>query len=233
MIKEYRQVDENGYVLESYVLDADVEKIPEDYKETWNPLTERFYKPKYDFGLKQWTEGANGEAVLTEKRRVVEAYKNEKDQQLSLICSDTILKGFDYVVEGTSYHFSYDREAQTNFQETYALFQNNALNEVRWTASDGTRKLRLVFTKETFADLYFASVEHKLSCLSHYRDTLKPILDNANTIEAIAAVHWQEVALETVPLQKGNSLTEELNKLSENNARTIMALLEVSKMVIN
>lgn len=233
MLKEYAQIDENGCILENYVLDDGFDEIPSDYKETWNPLNERFYVPKYDFGLKKWTEGASQENINNERLRVLSVHKEMKDAELNETCSETILHGFDYLFNGSTYHFSYDKDAQTNFQETYVLFQNDAITNIKWTATTNETKTRLLFTKEEFSGLYFASVQHKLSCISHYRDTLKPLLDAVNTIEEITSLNWASKVSETIPIQKGNDVTNKLNKLSEDNNRTIMALLEISKMVIN
>ena len=62
---------------------------------------------------------------------------------------------------------------------------------------------------------------------------MKPLLDAVNTIEEITSLNWASKVSETIPIQKGNDVTNKLNKLSEDNDRTIMALLEISKMVIN
>lgn len=87
--------------------------------------------------------------------------------------SSAILAGFDYAVDGVSYHFSYDAFDQQNFADTanvalLAQMGGKGLPEsVPWNAyknwQDGQGELvRLTFTAESFLALYTGgAVAHK------------------------------------------------------------------------
>lgn len=96
--------------------------------------------------------------------------------KLSAIDADTsaaIIAGFEYAVDGVSYHFSYDAFDQQNFADTanvalLAQMGGKGLPEsVAWNAyknlQDGQGELvRLTFTAESFLALYTAgAVAHK------------------------------------------------------------------------
>ena len=96
--------------------------------------------------------------------------------KLSVIDAETsaaILAGFEYVVEGVPYHFSYDAFDQQNFADTanvalLAHMGGTGLPEsVNWNAyknwQNGTGELvRLTFTAATFLSLYTGgAVAHK------------------------------------------------------------------------
>ena len=67
MLKEYAQIDENGYVLERYVLDIENGDIlPKDCRPLWNQ-TVRFYEPRYDDVTKSWEEGVETAFLEAEK----------------------------------------------------------------------------------------------------------------------------------------------------------------------
>ena len=59
---------------------------------------------------------------------LLEDDKIGKKNAISKACHDEIVSGFSQTINGKAYTFSYDMEAQTNFQETYQLFQNNVSN---------------------------------------------------------------------------------------------------------
>lgn len=188
---QYKEIDENGFVVETYALE-EWETPPSNYVESWGG-NQSFYVAKWDFQLGEWTENIDTSVLL-------EKLKESKDIELNQMCSSAILSGFDYIIGESTYHFSYDQEAQSNFQETYVLFQNNAIVEMKWTASIDGLKVRISLNKETFSGLYFASVEHKLSCLSHYRDTLKPMLDSVSAIKDVYAIQWGNTPIANTPL---------------------------------
>ncbi|MTJ93014.1 MAG: hypothetical protein F8N36_09150 [Desulfovibrio sp.] len=95
---------------------------------------------------------------------------------LAAIDSETsaaIIAGFDYVVDGVSYHFSYDAFDQQNFADTanvalLAQMGGTGLPEsVNWNAYKNWQNskgelVRLTFTAATFLTLYTAgAVAHK------------------------------------------------------------------------
>ena len=232
MLKEYKQVNENGYVVESYVFDDEIEKIPDGYKETWNPLTERFFKPRYDFVNNRWVEGLAQEDIHFHRYGTIDVHKKAKDAELNKACSDAILGGFDFAMDGVTYHFSYDNEAQVNFQETYALFQNSVINDVMWTVTLGEGKFRLFLNKDRFTQVYYASIQHKLRCIKYYRDKLTPLLTSATTYDMINNIVWDSSVYEDVAISTNTTIDNKIEALASESQMTMMALIELSGMVM-
>lgn len=232
MLKEYKKIDENGYVVENYVFDADIDTIPYDCKETWNPLTERFFKPRYDFLTNRWVEGMSEQDIELNRYGPIDTYKKVKDAELNKACSEAILGGFDFSLDGVDYHFSYDNEAQVNFQETYTLFQNSVINDVMWTVTLGEGKFRLFLNKERFAKVYYASIQHKLRCIKYYRDKLTPLLTSATTYDMINDIVWDSSVYEDVAISTNNTIDNKIEALANGSQMTMLALIELSGVVV-
>ncbi len=202
MLKEYAQIDENGYVLERYVFDVENgDVLPKDCRPLW-PQTARFYEPRYNDTTKSWEEGADTASLQAENERI----KTNMKAIFSKNCQESILLGFECEVEGMVYHFAYDQEAQLNFQDTYSLFENNMVDTIMWSAQKDNEKVRLSLGKTLFTKVYLTGVKHKNSCLSYYHDTLLPLLQNATTIEETKTVSWQS-----------ENINRKLLVLNENN----------------
>ena len=108
-----------------------------------------------------------------EPPRPVDSIVEAKRTAIDAETSSTITAGFEYAVDGVSYHFSYDAFDQQNFADTanvalLAQMGGKGLPEsVAWNAyknwQDGQGELvRLTFTAESFLALYTAgAVAHK------------------------------------------------------------------------
>ena len=79
MLKEYVQVDTDGFIVEKFIYDdEEPESIPEDCVPIWESKR-RFFIPKYNKALSEWEEGASAEALAAEASRV-NAIQNEEAQ---------------------------------------------------------------------------------------------------------------------------------------------------------
>ena len=211
MLKEYAQIDGNGYVLERHVFDIENgDVLPKDCRPLWNQ-TVRFYEPKYNDVTKSWEEGADTAFLQAENEKI----KTSMKATFSKNCQESILLGFECEINGTVYHFAYDQEAQLNFQDTYLLFENNMVNTIMWSAQKDNEKVRLSLGKALFMKVYLTGVKHKNNCLSYYHDTLLPLLQNATTIEETKTISWQSENIngKLLVLDENNTIEKKLQSI--------------------
>ena len=79
MLKEYAQIDTEGFIVERFIYDDEnTEVIPDDCKPMWESKM-RLFTPKYNRTLSEWEEGASAEALAAETSRV-NAIQNEEPQ---------------------------------------------------------------------------------------------------------------------------------------------------------
>ncbi|MGD1416546.1 hypothetical protein [Bacillus stercoris] len=118
--------------------------------------------------------------------------KKIKDRELNEACQKTILNGFDHVINGTSYHFSFDTEAQLNFQGAERVFSRNLVESIDWTVKNNTTGLyeRIPITDTIMDELSVVILQHKSDNVSRYRDVLYKQLENAITVEEVEAIRW-------------------------------------------
>lgn len=120
--------------------------------------------------------------------------KRAKDRELNEVCRSNILKGFAHEIDGTVYFFSYDAEAQTNFNDAKLAMDNGVIQEVKWTVREGGPEgeyTRITLTKELLDEVMLAAVNHKYGCIAHYRDVLLPKLQSAQTVEEVQKITWE------------------------------------------
>lgn len=211
MLKEYAQIDGNGYVLERYVFDIENGDIlPKDCRPLWHQNI-RFYEPRYNNTTKSWEESADAASFQAENERIKTSIK----AMFSKNCQESILLGFECEVNGMVYHFSYDQEAQLNFQDTYLLFENNMVDTIMWSAQKNNEKVRLSLGKVLFTKVYLTGVKHKNNCLSYYHDTLLPLLQSTTTIEETKAVSWQveNIDNQLLVLDENNTIEKKLQSV--------------------
>lgn len=115
------------------------------------------------------------------------AYKLEEVRQR---CQDVIIAGFDHVIDGITYHFSLDTEAQQNFTSTYQLMRDGLVNEVPWTVTVDGEYTRIVITKDIMEELAVAILNHKTSNIAKFRDVLSILIEGAQTLEEVTAIQW-------------------------------------------
>lgn len=122
---------------------------------------------------------------VTEKQPYVPTLEDIKQDKKSLIDAETsaaILAGFDYAVDGATYHFSYALDDQQNFSDTanVCLMKQAGMaglpDSVTWNAYTvpGNELARLTFGAPDFLALYSVP-QHPVHGLAR-RDTEQPML---------------------------------------------------------
>lgn len=108
-------------------------------------------------------------AVTARPEKSLEELKADKVSQIDQETSNAILAGFDYTINGTSYHFSYDSFDQQNFSDTANMCQlalagtEGLPSSVAWNSylPDGTL-VQQTFDAQSFLALYTAgAMQHK------------------------------------------------------------------------
>ena len=148
------------------------------------------------------------EAAATAQPELSEMERLQRAQATKIVSIDAetaaaITAGFFYVVDGITYHFSYDTFDQQNFADTanVALLSQmggQGLPEsVAWNAyknwQDGKGELvRLTFTAETFLALYTAgAVAHKAARMAEggsRKEAVATAVARGATIEELEAI---------------------------------------------
>lgn len=182
-LKEFHKIDlETGIRLDVCLFD-DVKEVPTEYKEGW--AGRAFYNPVWSFELNDWVDAMPMEYVLDEARK-------SKDEELNLECKKAILYGFTHTIDGIEYHFSYDAEAQQNFSDAITAFRDGLIKSLGWTVRVNGEYSRIQITPEIMDELKIVILMHKDSHISRYRDELMPLVNEAQTVEEIEQVRWDE-----------------------------------------
>lgn len=135
-------------------------------------------------GVKYWLPGDSWEtepremkdlgalpdgALLERPEKTIDELKADKVAQIDAETSAAILAGFEYTIDGTSYHFSYDSFDQQNFSDTANMCQlalagtPGLPTSVVWNSylPDGTL-VQQTFDAQSFLALYTAgAMQHK------------------------------------------------------------------------
>ena len=111
-------------------------------------------------------------------------------KQLNQECSERIMAGFEYEVEGEKYRFSFDANAQTNFLSTLMLMQMGALQEIEWTCYKGEEVHRVMLYLEDFLKISSYATKHKTDLIHRFRNELQPYIESCTTFEELKNVTW-------------------------------------------
>ena len=131
----------------------------------WLPEDTWMSSARYMKGLGPLPEGA----VTVKPEKSLEELKADKVIQIDSETSAAILAGFEYTIDGTSYHFSYDIFDQQNFSDTANMCQlalagtPGLPSSVVWNSYllDGTL-VQQTFDAQSFLALYTAgAMQHK------------------------------------------------------------------------
>lgn len=93
--------------------------------------------------------------------------KSEVNKRINFITSVNILKGFDYEFKGTTYHFSFNSEDQSNFTQeqiraTKAVDDGKKADYVAyWRGHIGEKAITLMFNYDEFIDLLMYAGQNK------------------------------------------------------------------------
>lgn len=219
-MEQYFKIDNQGRIINTEFFEKGNEE--KEYKQGWGD--EVFFDPRWSFKENKWVDAKSIHKIL-------EDLKDKKIEQLNRECRERILDGFYYEIDGDKYHFSYDKEAQANMAERWQLFQNDMIQEIKVTAHTNDKDVRLTFDKKGYNDLYLASVKHKENCISHYRDDLLPLVEQALTVEQVEAINWDTVVTEPVPslviVEDKNTLDKQVDKVKVEQAQGNIELLQL------
>lgn len=175
----YIQIDEQNRVIgwsSTNGIEGGIEiEIPEDH--------EFFISPFYLFIYSNGT-------LIKDESYLLELAKKRKEKELDEACNEAILAGFEYTINGVTYHFSFDYEAQLNFQGAERLLSKGLVESVMWTVHRDGQYERIPITKEIMDELILKIYQHKNDNISKFRDVLLPRVYAATTIEEVEAITW-------------------------------------------
>lgn len=122
---------------------------------------------------------------------VLDSARKNKIEELDKACSETILNYFPFDVNGVTYYFSNDMEAQANFEKAGRAFDKAYITNITWTAyNQNDIAFRLTFDSVSFDNLYLAHLHHIQDNISKFRDVLEPQVLSATTIEELDSIKW-------------------------------------------
>lgn len=186
VFKQYWEVDAEGRILENFFWDEKrlQEAVEEGRFFVSEPWGEGLHEPIYDHDLKEWKEGKDPSILL-------EMTKEIKRAELDEACNQAIINGFDHEINGVLYHFSYDAEAQINFNDGAQVLNQGLVEELLWTVYNPEGQYeRIAINKEMMNDITNTIILHKQGMISRYRDELLPLVEAATTIEEVEAIKW-------------------------------------------
>jgi hypothetical protein len=129
--------------------------------------------------------------IIADSSLKLERLKTSKLNELNEACNRAILGRFSYEINGESFLFSNDLEAQSNFDKADRAFDKQMMSTIPWTAYNSLGDVvRLDFTAETFPPLYMAHLNHIQGNISRFRDELMPLVESATTIEEVENINW-------------------------------------------
>jgi hypothetical protein len=132
-------------------------------------------------------------AVMKWRNKLEEARK-EKGDVLDQKCKETIQGRFSCEVDGVTYSFSNDSEAQANFADAKSSWIDGDIlpeDTLPWTAYDADGNVvRLQLNKAQFDPVNRTRMQWKLTCISRYRDELMPMVDAATAPEDLDNIVW-------------------------------------------
>ena len=143
----------------------------------------------FEIGQFNW-DGEKLIPKLEYEADIIDAIAKKKIAEIDADTSKNIQSGFDCAVNGTSYHFSYDIFDQQNFSDSAnvanlirsgveGLPQSTPWNAYKnWTPESGGELVQLVFTADSFIQLYTAgALVYKQSCMAAGAERKKAVAD--------------------------------------------------------
>lgn len=122
----------------------------------------------------------------------IDELRKKKEKELSEKCQQEILDGFKYTFNDIEYHFSFDFEAQLNFQGAERILKQGLIQTLKWTVRNGDIHERIDIDESMMDELTVAILQHKNLNISKFRDELYPLILAANTQEELDEIRWEE-----------------------------------------
>lgn len=188
-MKQVFKFDIDGFYLCPVIID-DNEPIPSDCTNIKPP--NGLYKGQFKNNI--WVEAEDQSVLNTLKSEILEQIRVAKQKELEDSCSADLTYGYQYIVSGVQYRFSFDLEAQANFQGALRLLESGVVPFVPWTAYDPTgKRVRLNLTVNDLHGMELAQFHHKNDVTSKYNDLLLNHLYVADTEDEIKAISWGDM----------------------------------------
>lgn len=186
-LRQYWEIDKDGKIIENYFWSE--KNLEEGIKEgrifVDTPWNEGMYEPRYNHTTKEWEEGKDASFILT-------TFKEMKKRELDQKCKEFIIQGFNHEINGILYHFSYDAEAQINFNDGSQVLNQGIITELMWTVYNPEGQYeRIPINKELMNEITNTIILHKQGMISKYRDELLPQVEVATTLEEIENIVWK------------------------------------------
>lgn len=144
---------------------------------------EKFYN---SFGNYKYADNQ----VVEDSEYYIELLKRSKIDELNYECNKAILNGFKHEINGVLYHFSFDSEAQLNFQGAERILSQGLVSEIMWTVKKDGKYMRIPINKTIMDELTIAILMHKDGNISKYRDFLVPLVEKTSKPEEINNIKW-------------------------------------------
>ncbi|PUA40763.1 hypothetical protein C8Z91_02740 [Paenibacillus elgii] len=199
-MKEALIVDLNGFITDVTLVDDNVSGIFPFYRELLArgteeqpqkaveligytiaiPVPEGLHLPKWDFTQEQWVEGKPADELLV-------LQKASKLAELKRLCTEAIEGTFTSSALGEEHVYSFDTEAQLNFQSTKELMNMHPnFTQTLWKTRDAGV---LMHTKEQFIRLWLDGQMHKTNLIEKFR-RLEKELEHATSVDAVNSIRW-------------------------------------------
>ena len=181
------------YYYNKRFLHDSLETIPEGAI----PLTDKEHSELFSAFARGYelSEDENGRPVAVPPQPTLDKVKASKKAQIDAETSAAILDGFDHVVDGVIYHFSYDAFDQQNFADTanVCLMKQSGMSglpdSVTWNAYTPDGELaRLTFDAPGFLALYAGGA------MRHKNETMQRGGERKAAVEAATSAEEVEAA---------------------------------------
>ncbi|KZE80301.1 hypothetical protein AV654_12365 [Paenibacillus elgii] len=144
------------------------------------PVPEGLHLPKWDFTQEQWVEGKPVSELLV-------LQKASKLAELKRLCTEAIEGTFTSSALGEEHVYSFDTEAQLNFQSTKELMNMHSnFTQTSWKTRDAGV---LMHTKEQFTRLWLDGQMHKTNLIEKFR-RLETEVEQAISVDAVNSIRW-------------------------------------------
>lgn len=121
---------------------------------------------------------------------LIQYVKEAKEKEFKANCDNAILSGFYHTIDGIEYHFSFDFEAQLNFQGSERLLSSGVVPSILWTVSVNGSYTRIPIDNTIMQELTLEILMHKTKNIGKFRDILMPKVYAATTLEELEAITW-------------------------------------------
>lgn len=182
MLQVYKY-DENGRYVEPVLIEVNEDgtyELPENCTDV--ELPQPNYNPVFFEEMNKWVE-------MTTDREFVARFSPSKIQELNNQCEEAILSRFSVEIDGNTYEFSYDTNAQSRLNGSASLFNSGLLTEIPWTCYLNGERQRVILNKDSFNKIAVAALMHCNSNIVKFNELLEQV-NNAQTLGDLQKIVW-------------------------------------------